>query len=123
MEITPAAPPPRRDLTIRSGVIDTKVYLLPGQRTRTGTPLTWDRGGWRVIRPNQNETAFLFAAGPSDGGENVQCFKAVVVDTHTPSLEVGRVKIVDVQDSGIVTFVNDDTGPYVALTKSVVFLG
>ena len=104
-----------------SGICDTKVYLLPTYRVRTGTPITWDRGGWRPIR--EGEQAFLFAAGPCDGGDNVQCFKAMVVETHLQTLDIGRVKIVYIEDSGAVTFVNDDAGPYIALTKSRVFLG
>lgn len=121
MQITPAAAPPRHDLTVCSSVLEQKLYVLPGSRCRTGTPLTFDKGGWRAILPG--ETPYFFAAGPADGGDHVIGMKAMIVETHVRSLTVGRVKIVDVDDFGVVQFVNDPEGPYIALTASRVLLG
>jgi len=109
-----------RDLTIQEGVLQARLTLLPGARTRTGTPLTYEHGGWRPIR--EGESGLFFAAGAAEN-EPVLAFKAMIVETHVRNLIVGPVKIVDLLAPGPHQFVNDPAGPYVALTPSRVLLG
>lgn len=121
MEITPAARPGRRDLTIIEAVLPQKLFILPGYRTRTGTPLTIQTGGWRPVKAG--ETPIFFASAPCDGGDQVMAFRSIIVETHVRDLQIGRVSINDVDDQGVVSFRVDENGPFLALTPSRVLLG
>jgi hypothetical protein len=122
MEITPSyKTTARRDLTVVDSIINQKLYVLPNNRCKTGTPLTYEPGGWRRVRPG--DTPMFFASQPTDGGESIMAFKAGTVETHVMDMEVGNVRISDGSEEGGLHFVNDPDGPYLAITKSRVFLG
>lgn len=122
MEITPAhKSTARRDLTIIDSILNVKLFILPGNKCKTGTPLIPGNGGWKLAR--KDDTPLYFAAGPTDGGENVMCFKAGTLETHVPDLPAPcRVSISDATLDGGLVFTPDPDGLYQAITKSRVLL-
>lgn len=105
---------------VLEGVLPCKIKLLPGHRVRCGTPLTYESNAWRPTKPG--ESASMFATSP-DMGDPITAYKAMIVETYVHDLQVGPVRIRDVQDNGAVEFENHPEGPYLALTASRVFLG
>lgn len=122
MEVVPAPAPPRHDLTVMQSALPVTLLLLPNcPPVRTGMPLVLDGGGWRGMR--EGETPLMFSTSFANGGEKAPAARAIVVETHVRSLTPGRVKIIDLQSPGALSFVNDPDGPYLALTRSQVLLG
>lgn len=121
MQITPDTRPViRRDLTITQGFLSERIRLLPGQIVKTGTPLTFEKNAWRAIKPGEVPVMFSASANME---EYIHAWRGMIVETHIPNgLQVGRVKILDVDDRGNVVFANDPEGPYCALTPSRVLL-
>lgn len=121
MEITPAAAPPARDLTVVDRTLVCTIELHPRAIVRTGTPLVIEDNRWRAAR--LGEVPLLFALEPPMTNLRIQAAKAMVVETHRPVLKLGACRMENLTGEGPVQFVNDPAGRYLVVTPSRVYLG
>lgn len=117
----PIAPGRRRDPAVMAGSHPLKVPLAREVRSvKTGTPLTSSPAGWI---PTTEANAECIAATYAEGGTSVNAWLIATLETYYRQFISGRrYSIADVDDYGNIVFLQDDTGPHLALTDTQILL-
>lgn len=88
---------------------------------RTGTPVVPGPHGWAIAQPD--EAPVCYAANAKNGGDKLNGWRAMTLDTGAALFLPGaRYRIEGVQDNGQPVFVEEELGPYPAISQTAILL-
>jgi hypothetical protein len=113
---------PYVDFRLEGGSHAMHVSLAPHVwSVRPGTPLKPSPLGWEVSQEHKDTRAFAVTHGR--GGAKVHARASATFDVGRDLFGLGDVlSIADIDDTGFVTFVKDDAGPFYAESASKVHM-